>query len=127
MGDQLGIIDGLLVRLHGPMAFRFVLQPLMASLLAFRDGRRDAMAGRPPFGWALLTDTKQRRAVLLSAWQSVGSVMIVAALVDVAFQLMVFGGFRFGAGMTAALLLAVLPYFVMRGLVTRLVSRSRRA
>lgn len=127
MGECLGFGDGLLARLHGPMAFRFVLQPMMAFLLAFRDGRRDAMAGRPPFGWALLTGAGQRRALLLSAWQSVGSVMIVAALVDIVFQLMVLEGFRPGAGMVAALLLAALPYCVLRGPVNRFCSRRHRA
>jgi hypothetical protein len=123
MGDYLGFIDGLLARVHGPMAFRFVMQPLMASILAFRDGRRDAREGRPPFLWTLITRPGERRGLLLSGWQSVGSVMIVAALIDIVFQLMVLGGFRFGAGMTAALLLGAFPYCLIRGPVNRLFSR----
>src|SRR4030088_1767271 len=39
----------LLVRLDGPGAFRFVLQPLVAMLLGVRDGRRDAAVNRPHF------------------------------------------------------------------------------
>jgi len=125
MAANLGFVDGLMARLEGPMAFRFVLQPLMASALAIRDGRRDAKAGRVPFGWALLTHAGHRRDLLVSAWRSVGSVMIIAALVDIVFQFMVLGGFRPGAGMTAALLLAVLPYCLIRGPVNRLVARRR--
>jgi hypothetical protein len=121
--DYLGIIDGLLARLDGPMAFRFLLQPLTASALAIRDGRRDAREGRAPFGWALLPNTGHRRDLLLSGWRSVGSVMIVAALVDIVFQLMVFGGFRPGAGLMAAILLGALPYALLRGPVNRFMSR----
>src|SRR5215469_13148771 len=42
-----------LARVSAPMKFRFVLQPLMAALVAIRDGRKDARAGRS-FGlyWA---------------------------------------------------------------------------
>jgi hypothetical protein len=127
VGDYLGIFDGLMARLHGPMAFRFLMQPLMAIVLAVRDGRRDARAGRPPFAWALLTGARERRGLLLSAWQSVGSVMIVAALVDSVFQLMVFGGFRPGAGMLAALFLAALPYSLLRGPVNRGFSRRAQS
>jgi len=33
-------------RFDGPLHFRFIAQPLMAILLAMRDGWRDARAGR---------------------------------------------------------------------------------
>jgi hypothetical protein len=122
---HLSIIDGLMARIHGPLAFRFLMQPLMAVILAIRDGRRDAREGRSPFGWALLTHVGHRRDLLLSGWRSVGSVMIVAALVDIVFQLMVFGGFRPGAGLVAAVLLGALPYILMRGPVNRFMSRRR--
>jgi hypothetical protein len=36
-------------RLTGPGRFRFVLQPLVATLLGIRSGRADARAGRPPY------------------------------------------------------------------------------
>src|SRR5262249_1737990 len=45
-----------LARASAPMKFRFVLQPLMAALVAIRDGRKDARAGRAPYIWALLGD-----------------------------------------------------------------------
>ena len=124
--DDFSIIDGVLARVHGPLAFRFVLQPLTACALAIRDGRRDAREGRPPFLHAVATDPGQRRALLRSAWGSVGSVMIVAALIDIVFQFMMLGGFRPGAGMLAALLLAAVPYSLLRGPVNRIVSRHRR-
>ena len=36
-------------RVGGPMTFRIVLQPAMATLLACRAGLKDAREGRPPF------------------------------------------------------------------------------
>jgi hypothetical protein len=53
-----------LARASAPMKFRFVLQPLMAALLAIRDGRKDYHAGRPPYIWAVLREPRERRALL---------------------------------------------------------------
>ena len=36
-------------RPDGPMAFRFILQPAMATIAAIRDGRKDARANRAPY------------------------------------------------------------------------------
>ena len=36
----------MLGRVEGPLHFRLVLQPVMAVLLAVRDGRADAKAGK---------------------------------------------------------------------------------
>jgi hypothetical protein len=40
-------VENIVGRVHGPMKFRFLLQPLMAVLFAFRDGRKGARAGKP--------------------------------------------------------------------------------
>ena len=42
-------------RLSGPMAFRFILQPAMATLFAIRAGLTDAREGRPFYLWTILT------------------------------------------------------------------------
>ena len=42
-------------RLHGPLTFRLILQPVVAILFAFRDGYHDARAGSVPYFWALFT------------------------------------------------------------------------
>ena len=48
----------------GLMAFRFYLQPLMATLFAFRDGIKDAYAGRPAYFWAVLSEPQHRSNLL---------------------------------------------------------------
>ena len=72
MGDYLGFIDGLLARLQGPMSFRLFIQPLMAFFFAFRDGRKDAREGRPPYFWGLFADPEHRGEMLRSGWKSLG-------------------------------------------------------
>jgi hypothetical protein len=53
--------DELIARPAGPMGFRFVLQPVMASLLAIRDGIHDARIGRSPYFWTVATDPPRRK------------------------------------------------------------------
>src|SRR5262245_46385520 len=48
-------------RLTGPGRFRFILQPLLATILGIRSGRADARAGRPPYLKGLVTDREHRR------------------------------------------------------------------
>src|SRR6478609_9295695 len=52
--------DQLIAQPHGPLAFRLILQPLMATFFAIRDGLKDARAGRPLYTWTILTDPGQR-------------------------------------------------------------------
>jgi len=85
----------------------------MAALLAARDGRQDARAGRKPF--RLITDPAQRRQVLLSSWKSVGKVFVIALILDFAYQLMVFHWFYLSQALLVALFLAIIPYFLLRG------------
>jgi hypothetical protein len=62
MGDlESRFFGDLAGRLSGPYMFRFFLQPLMGLIYAFRDGLKDAKAGRPPYFWALFYDPAERR------------------------------------------------------------------
>jgi len=124
MHDHLSFINGLLERLHGPMSFRFILQPLVAFFFAIRDGRRDAREGRVPYFWALFRDAGHRRDLLRSGWKSVGTVFIIAVVLDFVFQYLVFRDFRPVGALLAGLILAILPYLLLRGPVSRLMRRS---
>ena len=42
------IVTDLLDRVTGPMKFRLVLQPIMATIFAIHAGLHDARAGQPP-------------------------------------------------------------------------------
>lgn len=123
MGDYLGFIEGLLARLHGPMSFRLLIQPLMALFLAFRDGRKDAREGRAPFFLALLTDPQHRDDMLWSSCKSIGKVFILAVILDNVFQYILFHNFRPGAALIVGVILAVVPYLLLRGTVNRIMRR----
>ena len=119
-------LTNLVARVGGPMTFRIILQPLMASLFAFRDGLRDAREGRPPYLWTLITDPLQRIDLIRQGWTAVGRVFILAIVMDVIYQLIVVGWIYPFEMITVAIVLAVIPYLVIRGPVNRLV-RSRQS
>ena len=48
--------EQLIARPTGPMAFRFILQPIMAAIAALRDGINDAKSRRSPYFWSLLAN-----------------------------------------------------------------------
>jgi hypothetical protein len=112
-------------RVGGPMTFRIVLQPLMASLLAFRAGWKDAQTGRPPYFWTILTDPSQRADLLHEGWKSVARVFVLAIVMDVIYQLIVLQWVYPLELILVAILLAVVPYLLIRGPVNRIVSRLR--
>lgn len=126
MGDPLSFIDGLLVRLQGPMSFRFLLQPLMGIFFAFRDGRIDAKEGRAPYFWGLFTNPEHRVDMLRSGWKSIGKVFIIAVVLDFVFQYIVFHDFRPGGALIAGVILALVPYLLIRGPVNRLMRRHAK-
>jgi len=125
MTEHLGFIDGLLARIEGPMSFRLVLQPLVALFFAFRDGVRDAREGQSPYFWALFTEPAHRRDMIESGWKSIGKVFIIAILLDFIFQYIVFRDLRPIGALLAGIILAVVPYLLLRGPVNR-VMRFRR-
>jgi hypothetical protein len=118
-------LTNLAARIGGPMTFRIILQPLMASLFAFRDGLKDARENRPPYLWTLITDPSQRVDLIRQGWTAVGRVFILAIIMDVIYQLIVVGWIYPFELITVALLLAVVPYLLLRGPVNRIV-RSRQ-
>jgi hypothetical protein len=117
--------DMLIGRAHGPFAFRLILQPLTALVIACRAGVRDARAGRPAYGWAILTNAVDRRALLQEGWRELARVFIVAVVVDVIYELIVFHRIYPGQSVIVAALLALAPYPLIRGLVNRIVCRLR--
>lgn len=113
----------LIGRISGPMSFRIILQPVMAILLAFRDGVADARAGRPPYLWTIFHDERDRRELLISGWRAMGRVITLAIVMDTMYQWQVFGRFYPLEVLNVVLLLAVVPYVLWRGVVTLLVRR----
>jgi hypothetical protein len=113
-------------RVSGPMKFRLLLQPTVAAILAIRAGLKDARAGKPPYFWTLATDPTARAELLKDGWKSVGKVFVLALALDVVYQIVELRFVYPGEAVIVAILLAIVPYLILRGLVTRLMSRHDR-
>jgi len=114
----------LLERVSGPMKFRLVLQPCMAAFFAIKAGLADAKLGKPPYFYALLWDQGHREDLLKNGWKSVGRVVILAIVLDVIYQIIEIHFVYIGEAIIVAFILAVLPYLILRGLVTRLARKK---
>ena len=112
-------------RLDGPMFFRFVLQPTVACVLAVRAGLADARAHRAPYLWKVATDRAARGRLIREGFYDVGGVFVVAILLDIIYQLIVFQWVFPVQSLLVAMTLALVPYILVRGPVTRLASRRR--
>ena len=124
MQDFARTFEDLVGRLDGPFHFRFIFQPLMAAVLAVRDGRRDAHEGRTPF--RAIIEPRQRREGLVSSWKSVSKVFFMALIIDAFYQFKVRGRFYPGQALLVALFLAIVPYLLLRGPVNWLATWEGR-
>ena len=115
--------ENLLGRVHGPMNFRLIFQPLMAIIFAVRDGRKDGREGRVPYFWALFTEPGHRRDLLRHGWKSVGKIFVIALILDGVYQFITVNWFYPGEAVATALLLAIVPYLMLRGLVNRFTGK----
>ena len=113
------VLNNLVGRLTGPMQFRLYLQPLMACIFAYRAGMSDARQGKPPFLWALAFDSEHRRELLRSGWKDVGRVFIFAVVIDAIYQGIELRMFYPGEAIVVAIILAIVPYVLVRPMVTR--------
>ena len=118
------IAENMTFRIEGPMKLRLVLQPLMASFFAIRSGLADAKSGQPPYLWAIVTHPSERADLLKDGWKSIGKVFLLALGLDVVFQLIVVKTLYPFETFLVAVMLALVPYVVLRGLTNRLVGRK---
>lgn len=119
--------EGLVDRIGGPMTFRLILQPLMATLLAVRAGLKDAREGRPPYFWTLITEPAQRVDLLREGWRSIARVFVLAVVMDFIYEWVMGRWFYPLETLIVAIVLAVLPYLFLRGPVNRIARRWHRA
>ena len=117
--------DQLIAQPSGPLAFRLILQPIMATILAILDGVKDARTGRPPFLRTILSDPSQRGAYLREGLKRVSRVIIFAFVMDTIYQYLVLRRFYPFEALVTVFVLAVLPYMLIRGPVHRIARRLK--
>jgi hypothetical protein len=110
----------LIGRLYGPFAFRFVLQPIMAAFFAARDGIADARLGRPAYFWRVVNNPIERKALLREAWHRVLHVIVLGVVMELLYEVIVFGRIQPLQLVVVVLGLAFVPYVLLRGPICRI-------
>lgn len=118
--------ENLIGRSNGPMNLRLVIQPAVAGVLAIRAGLKDAKEGRPAFLWAAISNPAYRPELLRQGVRDVGKVFAVAVVLDAVYQLIVQRGVYLLELLVVAMALAIVPYILIRGPVSRLAAGLRR-
>jgi hypothetical protein len=118
--------QNVLDRPTGPMTFRFILQPCMAAIAAWRDGVNDAKLGRAPYFWTVLTNSSERGGRLREGLFATARIILLGLCMDAIYQAIVLKTFYPGEAVIVALALAFLPYLLLRGPVARIARRWRR-
>lgn len=111
--------ERLLQELSGPGWLRFIVQPVIAILLGIRDGRRDAVAGRPAFLISVFFGRGARLESLKSGVKSFIKPFVISVLLDIVVQLLIFQDVRIWSALLVGTLLIALPYSLARGLANR--------
>jgi hypothetical protein len=112
--------ENLYARLTGPMNLRLIIQPTVATILAIRAGLRDAHHNQEAFLWAVLWNPAHRRELLRQGWKDVGKVFLLATILDVIYQLVVHRGVYILELLITAVTLAIVPYILVRGPISRI-------
>jgi hypothetical protein len=111
----------LIERPSGPLALRFILQPVMLGVLAVRDGVRDARQGMPPYLWSIVVDSGNRMPHLREGLRATSTIIVLAVILDVAYQTTVLEEFYPGEALIVGGTLGLIPYMFIRGLAARFV------
>jgi hypothetical protein len=76
----------LIERPDAPMRFRFILQPLMAAIVATRDGLKDARAGRSPYFWTMVGNPHERTRRLNEGLNATARIIPLGLVMDAIYQ-----------------------------------------
>jgi hypothetical protein len=114
----------LVERPDGPMRFRFVLQPLMAAILAIRDGFKDVRSGRSPYFATVLANPQERIGHLREGLNATARITALGLTMDVIYQAIVFKTFYPDQALVVALVLAFVPYVIIRDVIARVRSNQ---
>jgi hypothetical protein len=113
----------ILNRPGGPMTLRFVLQPVMATIAALRDGMKDARTGRSPYLWTMLTNRTERGGRFREGLIATSRTILIGLVMDTIYQAIVLKTFYPGEAVIIAILLAFVPYLFLRGTIARIAAR----
>jgi hypothetical protein len=114
----------LIGRTDGPLTLRLIIQPTLATIFGIRSGLRDAREGRPPFFfWSVFTNPARRPEMFAQVRKDVGKVFIMALVLDMIYEFVVYRWVYPGQAVIVATILAIVPYLLIRGPATRIARR----
>ncbi len=113
--------ENFIARSTGPMNLRLFIQPIMATILAFRAGLKDARAGLTPYLWTVFTNSEARKAFLHDGWKDLRTPLLISLALDAIYQLVVHQSIFPVEMLFTATLLALVPYSILRGPINRLI------
>jgi hypothetical protein len=119
----LSFAEGLARRLSGPASFRFIFQPLVATIAGIRDGVTDAKLGLRPYGIAVLLDSDSRGQLLGAGLKSIAIPLAMGIVIDMVVQWMLVQRVLLSAAILVGMLLVGVPYIAARGLTNRILRR----
>jgi hypothetical protein len=119
------MLQNILDRPGGPLTFRFILQPAMATIAALLDGIKDARTGRSPYLWSVFTNAATRGGHLWEGVICTARIILLGLVMDAIYQVTELGQFYPGEAVIVALTLAFLPYLILRGPIARIARRWR--
>jgi hypothetical protein len=114
------IWQSLVQRPSGPVAFRFFLQPAMAAIAAIYDGLKDVRTGRSPYFRTVLRKPHERVARLGEGLNATARIILLGLAMDTIYQVIELKKFYPFEALIMALLLAFVPYLLIRGPAARL-------
>jgi hypothetical protein len=120
---QRRVWSDILNRPGGPMTLRFLLQPLTAIIAALHDGIKDARTGRSPYLWTMLTSGTERGGRFREGLIATGRTILMGLVIDTIYQAVVLKAFYPGEAVIIAILLAFVPYLLLRGPIARVAGR----
>ena len=112
------VFQDLVARTTGPMWFRLILQPLVATFFGIRAGLANARRSKE------VTEPGRRRALFQQALHDVGKMLAVGVGLDAVFQLIALRTVYPGEALLVGFLLVALPYQIIRTVTGWLLSRS---
>ncbi|QRM31911.1 hypothetical protein JO965_10045 [Microvirga sp. VF16] len=95
----------------------------MAFIAALHDGVNDARLGRSPYFWTILIDPTRRTDRLREGFLSTSRIIVLGLGMDAIYQYKVLNEFYPGEMVLVALLLAFIPYLLLRGPIARIARR----
>jgi hypothetical protein len=113
----------LVERPDAPMRFRFIRQPLMAAIVAIRDGLKDARTGRSPYFWTMMGNPRERIRRLNEGLNATARIILLGLVMDAIYQGIVPRRFYPGEAVIVAVLFCFCPYVIMPGPALRIARR----